>query len=58
MNFLRQGNLLAQIKDYFSFSHNKRIQEEEKNTKEPVKLEESTATCSFSKEDSGTTEPI
>jgi hypothetical protein len=54
MNFLRQGNLLSQIKNYFSFSTNQRIQEEEKNTKEPVKLDESSTSCSFEKDNSGT----
>lgn len=58
MNFLRQGNLLTQIKNYFSFSSSQRIQEEEKNNKEPAKLDESSATCSFGKEDPGTTYPI
>ena len=53
MHYLRQGNLLAQLKSYFSSSSSSKIKEEGVEDKEPAKLDESTSSVRFGHEDEG-----
>ena len=55
MHYLRQGNLLGQLKSYFSSSSSSKIKEEGVEDKEPAKLDESTSSVRFGHEDEGTT---
>lgn len=53
MNYLRQGNILTQIKNYFSIRFGKNNNEESANEKEKVKLEEGSS-VRYGHEDSST----